>query len=235
MIGIIGGANFVLGGLEKAEQTTVETRYGEPSDAFLLASLAGREIAFLPRHGPQRMPPHRINHRANISALKILGASQVMAVNSVGSLKREIPPGTILIPDDYLCPWQILTIHENRTVHITPALNHELRAILVRAAAKAGIEFRDGGTYIQTMGPRLETKAEVAMIAHFGDVVGMTMAHEATICQELGLAYASICSVDNYAHGIIDEPLQEEEIARRSRENVAQIEKVLIRALEILA
>jgi len=85
------------------------------------------------------------------------------------------------------------------------------------------------------MGPRLETKAEVAMIAQFGDVVGMTMAHEATLCQELGLAYASICSVDNYAHGIIDEPLREEEIARRARENAAQIEKVLIRALEMLA
>ncbi|MDH7500161.1 MAG: MTAP family purine nucleoside phosphorylase [candidate division NC10 bacterium] len=235
MIGIIAGANFMPAGLEKAEQTKVETRYGDPSDDFLLSPLGGREIAFLPRHGSQRMPPHRINYRANISALKILGASQVIGINSAGSLKREIPPGTVLIPHDFLCPWQILTIHEDRAVHITPALNAELRAVLVRAAAASGIQFRDGGIYIQTMGPRLETKAEVAMIAQFGDVVGMTMAHEATLCQELGLAYASICSVDNYAHGIIDEPLREEEIARRARENAAQIEKGLIRALEMLA
>jgi len=235
MIGIIGGANFMPAGLEKAEQAKVETRYGEPSDVFLLASLGGKEIAFLPRHGAQRMPPHRINYRANISALKILGASRVIGINSAGSLKKEIPPGSVLIPHDYLCPWQTLTIHEDRAVHITPALNAELRTILVQAAAAAAIKFRDGGIYIQTMGPRLETKAEVAMIAHFGDVVGMTMAHEATLCQELGLAYASICSVDNYAHGMVDEPLREEEIARKARENAAHIEKVLIRALEILA
>ena len=235
MIGIIAGANFYPVALEGVEQRKAETPYGEPSDLVTLASLGGKEIAFLPRHGSQRIPPHRINHRANIFALKSLGASQVIGINSVGSLKKEIPPGWILIPHDFLCPWQIVSFHEDRAVHITPALNEELRGFLVRAAAEASGKFVDKGIYIQTIGPRLETKAEIAMMSHFGDVVGMTMAQEATLCQERALAYASICSVDNYAHGLMDTPLLEEEIARRARENVAQIQKVLLRALENLA
>jgi 5'-methylthioadenosine phosphorylase len=232
MIGLIAGANFIPAGLEEGKQRKVETRYGDPSDSFTLASLAGKEVAFLPRHGSQRIPPHRINHRANISALKILGVSQVIGVNSVGSLKREIPPGSILIPHDFLCPWQILTFHEDWAVHITPVLNQELRGVLVRGAAEARVHFWNGGIYIQTVGPRLETKAEVAMLSQFGDVVGMTMAHEASLCQELGLAYASICSVDNFAHGLVEEPLREEEITRKARENAAEIQKVLMKALE---
>jgi len=234
MIGIIAGANFTPTGLERIEQRRVETPYGEPSASITLASLAGKEIAFLPRHGPQKKPPHRINHRANIFSFKELGVTRVIGINSVGSLKREIPPGSIVIPHDFLCPWRILTFHEERAVHITPVLNQELRATLARAAAETGINFRDEGIYIQTIGPRLETKAEIAMMSHFGDIVGMTMAHEATLCQERALAYASICSVDNYAHGVIDTPLLEEEISRRGRESVALLQKVLARTLESL-
>jgi 5'-methylthioadenosine phosphorylase len=234
MIGIIAGSNFHPP-LEGGEPTKVETSYGEPSDLVTLGSLQGEEIAFLPRHGSQKIPPHRINHRANIAALKSLGISQVVGIHSVGSLKKEVSPGWIVIPHDFLCPWQIVSFHEDRAVHITPALDEELRAILVRAAAEAGINFLDRGVYVQTIGPRLETKAEVAMMSHFGDLVGMTMAHEATLCQERALPYASICSVDNYAHGLMDRPLLEEEITRRARENVAQIGKVLTRALEYLA
>ncbi len=232
MVGIIAGANFSVAGLENAERKKVQTVYGDPSDLICLASVAGQEIAFLFRHGPHRIPPHRINHRANLSALLSLGVSQVIGVNSVGSLKRDIPPGSIVIPSDFLCPWQILTFHEDRAVHITPTLSQKLRAVLARAASDAEVEFRDGGVYIHTLGPRLETRAEVAMLSQFGDVVGMTMAHEATLAQELGLPYASLCSVDNFAHGLMDVPLLAEDIARMARENVNQIGKVLIRALE---
>jgi 5'-methylthioadenosine phosphorylase len=233
MVGIIAGGNFYPA-LEEVERRKEETPYGEPSDLFVFGSLGGKEIAFLSRHGSRKIPAHRINHRANISALKSLGVSRVIGINSAGSLRKEIPPGWIVIPHDFLCPWQILSFHEDRAVHITPALDEELREILLRAAALAGVNFVDRGVYVQTIGPRLETRAEIAMMSRLGDLVGMTMAHEATLCQERALAYASICSVDNYGHGIVDEPLMEEEIARRARENITQIEKVLAHALENL-
>jgi len=235
MIGIIAGGSSCPIAIEGVEQRKVESPYGEPSDLVTLGSLRGREIAFLGRHGSERIPPHRINHRANIFALKSVGVSQVIGINSVGSLKEGIPPGRIVIPHDFICPWQILSFHEDRAVHITPALDEELRAVLVRAAVEASVSFVERGIYVQTIGPRLETKAEIAMMSHFGDLVGMTMAHEATLCQERAMAYASLCSVDNYAHGVIEAPLLEEEIRRRARENVAQIQKVLVRALENLA
>ncbi len=232
MLGIIAGGNFSPEGMEVKEKKVMETPFGEPSDHFILGYLKGREVVFLPRHGAQGIPPHRINHRANIYALKRLGISEVIGVNSVGSLREEIPLGWIVIPHDYLNPWQIMTFYEHQTLHITPALDERLRELIISAAAKAGINFVNKGIYIQTIGPRLETKAEIAMLRNFGDVVGMTMAHEATLCQEVGLAYASICSVDNHCHGIGERPLTEEEISQMARKNAAQINKILARTME---
>lgn len=232
MLGIIAGGNFSPEGMEAAEKKVMETPFGAPSDCFTIGRLKGQEVAFLPRHGPAGLPPHRINHRANIYALKNLEVAEVIGVNSVGSLREEIPPGWIVIPHDYLSPWEIPTFYEDQVVHITPALDAGLRGRLIRAAQGAGVAFAHEGVYIQTIGPRLETKAEITMLKNFGHVVGMTMAHEATLCQEMGLAYASICSVDNYCHGIVDTPLTEEEIIRRARENAATINTILGRVME---
>ncbi len=232
MLGIIAGGSFSPEGMEVAEKQAMETPFGEPSDHFTIGRLEGHEVAFLPRHGPEGIPPHRINHRANIYALKKLGVVEVVGVNSVGSLREEFPPGWIVIPHDYLSPWEILTFYEHQAVHITPVLDAGLRKRLIRAARGVGAACAQEGIYIQTIGPRLETKAEIAMMRGFGDVVGMTMAHEATLCQEVGLAYASICSVDNYCHGIIDQPLAAEEIIRRARENAVTINKILIQIIE---
>jgi 5'-methylthioadenosine phosphorylase len=232
MLGIIAGGNFSLGGLEKAETEVVETPFGAPSDHFLIGRLGGTEVVFLSRHGAEGIPPHRINHRANIYALKKLEVTAVIGVNSVGSLREELPPGRIVIPHDYISPWTILTFYEHHVVHITPSLDAKLRDSLIRCAQGAGVACAKEGVYIQTIGPRLETRAEIAMLRNFGHVVGMTMAHEATLCQEVGLPYASICSVDNYCHGIVDKPLTEKEIAQKGRENAAAIHKVLLRVME---
>jgi len=232
MLGIIAGGNFSPEGMEVADKRAMETPFGEPSDHFTIGRLGGREMVFLSRHGPEAIPPHRINYRANIYALKKLEVIEVIGINSVGSLREELPPGWIVIPHDYLSPWGILTFYEHHVVHITPFLNAGLRERLIRAAQGAGAAFAQEGVYIQTTGPRLETRAEVAMLRNFGHVVGMTMAHEATLCQEVGLAYASICSVDNYCHGIIDAPLTEEEIFQRGRENTATVNKILTRVME---
>jgi len=235
MLGIIAGGNFSPEGMEITETTVMKTPYGAPSDSFTIGRLGGRSLVFLPRHGAQGIPPHRINHRANIYALKKLEVTEVIGVNSVGSLRKEIPPGWIVIPHDYLSPWAMPTFYEDRVMHITPALDARLRGQLIKAAQGSGVAFAPEGVYIQTIGPRLETKAEIAMLKNLGHVVGMTMAHEATLCQEMELAYASICSVDNYCHGIIDTPLTEEEIVRQGQENGVTINKVVMNVMEEMA
>jgi 5'-methylthioadenosine phosphorylase len=232
MLGIIGGRSFFLMEIEVAEKKEVKTPFGEPSDHFTVGYMRGKEVTLLLRHGPQGIPPHRINHRANIFGMRELGVSKVIGVNSVGSLKEGIPPGWIVIPHDYISPWHVMTFYDHQAVHITPGLDKDLRRVLIRASDGVGVPFLKKGVYIQTIGPRLETKAEIAMLRNFGDVVGMTMAHEATLCQEGGIAYASICSVDNYCHGIGEKPLVEEEIIQRARENATQVNKVLLRVLE---
>ena len=227
MLAIIAGGNFSPDGMVVTEKRGLETPFGDPSDHFTIGRLRGKEAAFLPRHGPQGIPPHGINHRANIYAIKRLGVSEVIGINSVGSLREEIPPGWIVIPHDYLNLWRVMTFFDHQAVHITPGLDERLRKFLIRAAARAGLNFVKEGIYIQTLGPRLETKAEIAMLRNFGDVVGMTMANEATLCQEVGLAYASVCSVDNYCHGVGEKALTEEEISQRARENATHINKLL--------
>ena len=235
MLGIIGGGNFSLEGLAVTEQKVMETPCGAPSDCFNIGRLGGCEVAFLSRHGLEGTPPHRINHRANIYALNKLEVTEVIGVNSVGSLREEIPPGWIVIPHDYLSPWAMQTFYEDQLVHITPVLDAGLRGRLIRAAQGAGVTFAQEGVYIQTIGPRLETVAEIAMLKNFGHVVGMTMAHEATLCQEVELAYASICSVDNYCHGISDSPLTAEEIVQQGKKNGVTINKVVMNLIEEMA
>ena len=232
MLGIIAGWGTPPAEMEIGETREMETPFGEPSDHFAIGLLAGKEVVFLRRHGTEEIPPHRINHRANVYALKKLTVTEVIGINSVGSLSKQVPPGHIVIPHDYCSPWAVMTFYERGVVHITPVLDAALRERLIQAAARANVAYKQDGVYIQTIGPRLETKAEIALLKNFGLVVGMTMAHEATLCQEAGLAYASICSVDNYAHGITEAPLTEKEIAIKAQENAATIRRILLRVLE---
>ena len=188
-------------------------------------------VAFIPRHGvdPKHgTPPHRINHQANLAALQGMGVTEVIGINSTGSLKRDVEPGIIMIPDDYISLAEVPTIFHDKAVHITPALNQEMRHRLISTAEKLGITVRENGVYWQTSGPRLETKAEIRLMSQFADIVGMTMASEATIAQELGISYAAICSVDNYGHGLVEKPLSAAEItegARRNARNMLEIVK----------
>jgi 5'-methylthioadenosine phosphorylase len=218
MIGIIGGTlilDFNLPGEEK----TFKNEYGE---ALLTV---GKRVVSLQRHGGiKHIPPHRINHQANILALKEAGVKKIVALYSVGSLKKEPKPGSIVISSDFISFWDIPTITNE---HVAPRLadGEELK----QAAAKEGIKLKEG-IYIQTSGPRLETKAEVKMLAAFGDVVGMTLGSEATLACELGIPFLALCSVDNYAHGIEDEQPSGEGIKKESAKNRENILKILKRA-----
>jgi len=210
----------------------MKTPYGKPSGPLLVSHVGKTSVLFLSRHGTGKpVPPHRINHRANLWALRESGARTVISSASVGSLKKDIRPGTLLVPDDYLAPWHQVTYHEEEARHVTPGFDASLRAKLLEAAERVHLKVRDGGTYVQTLGPRLETPAEVRMIAQFGDVVGMTMAAEATLARELGLKYAALCSVDNYAHGITDHPLTFAHIKAEQKKNEERVRRVLLQAL----
>lgn len=225
-VGIISGTIPVHeeGIFKSLKKVPVENEFGH---AVVFTS---ETLAFIPRHGvdpKQGIPPHKINHRANLAALREMDVQEVIGINSTGSLKKNMPPGTIVIPDDYIALWNVPTVFDDRAVHITPALSAEMRGKIIAIAGKLGIEIREAGVYWQTTGPRLETKAEIHLMSQFADIVGMTMASEATIAAELGLSYAAICSVDNYGHGLAEEPLSSEKIAQAARGNMSAILQIV--------
>ncbi len=226
MIGIVGGTgleNFMKGFREKVIKT----------DCGAVFLLVKDNIAFINRHGKdKKIPPHLINHKANLSALKKLKVNSLLGVCSVGSLKKEIPPGSILIPDDYI-NFHPLTFFDSRT-HITPELDSQLREKIIRTARKLGMKVISKGIYFQSCGPRLETRAEVKMLRNFSDVVGMTLASEATLAKELGIRYAGICQVDNYAHGLAKEKLDFQKIMEKAKETRGELIKLLGELVKVI-
>ena len=227
-IAIIGGGNlFDLAILKKAKLREINTPYGK-ANYYLI-----QNHVFINRHGPQKnIPPHQINHQANISALKKLGAEYVFSFNSVGSLRREIEPGQFVIPDDYI-DFDPITFFDKELEFITPGISQKLRKISVKILQNLQIDFKSGGIYYQTKGPRLETKAEVKMIKNFATVVGMTMAKEATLAKEIGLEYISLSVVDNFAHGLVKKTLTQQEIKRKQKENAEILNKIIKEILSL--
>lgn len=228
VVGIIAGSGLRDTPLvEGSEPHPLDTPYGAPSDAPAVGRRGDVTVVLMARHGPERrIPPHRLNHRANLWALRELGATHVLATASSGSLKKSIRPGAFVVPDDFVAFWNIPTFHDEDVLHTTPRLDPRLRDILVSAGKDASASMRNRGVYVQTSGPRLETPAEIAHFATLGDVVGMTMASEATLANELGIPYAAVCSVDNYCNGIVERPLTIEQIHAtqdRNRDALARI------------
>ena len=213
---------------KEAEPREVQTPHGP---AFLLIT---PELAYLPRHGidPRRyILPHKINHPANMWALRSLGVGEVVSLNSTGSLKPELGPGAIVIPDDYICLGSAPTTAVGEALHVTPGLSASLSRRVGEAARSAGVEVVCGGVYWQSLGPRLETRAEIRMLSAFADLVGMTLGGEAPVAGELGLEYAALCSIDNYGHGLVETPLTEEQIregAKVNRENLLKVVAELV-------
>ena len=231
-LGIIAGTVSLRGQPLFAElrEEQVDTDFG-PATIF-----RSHKIVFIARHSKgdthPRIPPHLVNHQANLAAMNSLGVQEVIGVYSTGSLKRRLKPGALVVPNDYLMPTPGPTIFTDQTVHITPVLSEEVRRKCLQAAHECRCPVVDGGVYWQTAGPRLETKAEITMMSRFADLVGMTMASEAIIAQELGLAFASLCSVDNYGHGLDVKGLTMEKIRWHAQRNSEKIALVLTRILK---
>ena len=210
-LAVIGGTGlYRLAALEDEASFEGDTIYGSPSAPVRVGTIAGRRVAFLARHGEAHsVPPHLVNYRANLRRLADLGAQRVLAINAVGGITERFGPRVVAVPDqivDYT--WgRISTICEEAG---TPVLHvdfgdpytQDLRLAVLRAARKSAVSIVDGGCYGATQGPRLESRAEIARLRRDGcDLVGMTGMPEAGLAREMGLDYACIALVANWAAG----------------------------------
>ena len=209
-VGVIGGSGlYAMEGLENVEQFTVETTFGAPSDAVVSGTLSGphgdTRLLFLPRHGRgHRIPPHQINYRANILALKSLGAEQLISVSAVGSMKESIKPGDMVVVDQFIDRTRTRpsTFFEDGVVaHVEFAdpVDGALAECLYRASVEVGARVHRGGTYVCIEGPQFSTRAESRLYRSWGvDVIGMTNLPEARLAREAELPYATLALATDY-------------------------------------
>ncbi|RXZ44817.1 S-methyl-5'-thioinosine phosphorylase [Crenobacter cavernae] len=237
MLAIIGGSGLSrLPILEVTHRQVVRTPYGEPSCALSFGRIAGQNVVFLARHGyGHSLAPHEINYRANIWALQEMGVKGIVGIGSVGGIRHDLVPGTLVVPDNLIdYTWgRDHTFFEgpNRpVVHVdfTHPYDSALRERLIAAADKSGQAFVAGGVYACTQGPRLESTAEIRRLESDGaDMVGMTGMPEAALAREVGLPYAMLCVVSNWSAGKMDSQ-QQVEFAEGLREaGLAKVQSLL--------
>ncbi|MFE6499874.1 S-methyl-5'-thioadenosine phosphorylase [Kitasatospora sp. NPDC057738] len=248
-VGVIGGSGlYAL--LDEVTEVRVDTPYGPPSDALFLGEVAGRRVAFLPRHGRgHTLPPHRIDYRANLWALHALGVRQVFGPCAVGGLRPEYGPGTLLVPDQFVdrTSGRVQTFYDGRplpdgsvpeVVHVPmadPYCPAGRRAALDAAAAAAWGPV-DGGTLVVIEGPRFSTRAESRWFSANGwSVVGMTGHPEAALARELGLCYSTLALVTDHDAGVVaGEGVTQAEVLKVFAGNVDRLRTVLFKAIELL-
>ncbi|MDH3949197.1 MAG: S-methyl-5'-thioinosine phosphorylase [Gammaproteobacteria bacterium] len=243
-VAIIGGTGLTsLQGLQITNREIVQTPYGEPSGILVWGNYCGHEVLFLPRHGPgHTIPPHQVNYRANIWALKEVGVTNVIAVNAVGGIRLDMEPGSLVIPNQIIdYTWgRTNTYFEdslNQVVHVdfTEPYCASLRLQLIDAAAQAGLAVIDGGTYGATQGPRLETTAEIDRLERDGcDLVGMTVMPEAVLARELELCYASVSLVVNRAAGRGEGEITMAEIEQNLNSGITDVRKLLEHVIPLI-
>ncbi|MDI6826059.1 MAG: S-methyl-5'-thioadenosine phosphorylase [Candidatus Aenigmarchaeota archaeon] len=233
-VGIIGGTGISTL-LSRAVEKNVKTPYGKASDKVLLGDLSGKRVAFIARHGKKHeIPPHSINHRANIYALKSLGVKNIISTSSVGIINANIRIGDFIILDDFLDftkkPYTFFDKFDKKPVHVdlTNPFSPKLREILIGVCKEKGYSFQEKGIYVNTSGPRLETPAEIRMFNNLGaDVVGQTIVPEVILSRELGIEYASIAVGVNYACGISEKPLSYEEVEEGMKRKEKQLKEII--------
>jgi 5'-methylthioadenosine phosphorylase len=240
-IGVIGGSGFSRF-LDDVMEVSLPTPWGPPSAPVHLGTLGDRRIAFLPRHGPgHTIPPHRVNAKANLWAMRELGVERIFGPCAVGSLRADLPPGTFVVCD------QLVDRTSGRadTYYDGPAVNHisfadpychELRGVLLRSADESGIDIRASGTVVVVQGPRFSTRAESRWYRQAGwEVINMTQYPEAYLARELGICYATVALVTDYDTGVEDEPgiepVDMATVFAVMRDNVDRVRTLLERAI----
>jgi len=239
VLGVIGGSGlYAMEALSDLEEHAVETPYGAPSDAVISGHLGDTKLLFLPRHGRgHRVAPHEINYRANILALKMLGAEQIVSVSAVGSMKENIHPGDVVLPDQLIDR----TRHRPNTffegigvvahVELADPIDAALSSALYRAAVDAGARTHRGGTYVCIEGPQFSTRAESNLFRSWGvDVIGMTNLPEARLAREAELPYATVALATDYDCWHQSEaPVSVEAVLAVMKKNVAIAHEILKR------
>lgn len=239
-LAIIGGTGvYALVDLSDVDTHQPVTPYGAPSGPIRIGTLAGKRVAFLARHGEgHSIPPHQINYRANLAALKTLGAQTVLALNTVGGITERCGPRALVMPDQLIdYTWgRISTLSEEpgaEVLHVDfgDPYTQSLRERVMAAAGRLGIDLVAQGCYGATQGPRLETKAEIARMKHDGcDLVGMTGMPEAGLASEMGLDYACLAIVANWAAGAgpdPDEIITMDEVLANVKAAMDQVPRIL--------
>lgn len=234
-IGIIGGTGVYDSGLfSDKKEIKVFTPYGEPSDLITIGEYAGRKVAFLPRHGKgHRIPPHGINFRANIWALKQLGVKRIVAPSAVGSLGYDYKPGDIALPDqfiDFTKSRQYTFYDGGQVAHVSMAdpFCPELRGVATETVKKLNLAFQPKATYVCIEGPRFSTRAESKFFRDVmkADIIGMTLVPECTLAREAEICYLSVATVTDYDVWS-DVPVTSNEIIETLHKNVEKTKRLV--------
>jgi 5'-methylthioadenosine phosphorylase len=235
-IGVIGGSGFYAL-LDDVREIKVDTPYGPPSDSLFLAEIAGRRVAFLPRHGRRHtIPPHRINYRANVWAMRSLGVGAVISPCAAGSLQVGIKPGDFVVCDQLVdrTSGRVDTFFDGPIVsHVSSAEIYDptLRQIAVDVIREHGIPVHERGTIVIIQGPRFSTKAESRWFSSAGwEVISMTQYPEAYLCRELGMAVVNIALITDYDAGVIEgtEAVTAHDVLAVFTQNAERIRKVVL-------
>ncbi|MFH1873602.1 MAG: S-methyl-5'-thioadenosine phosphorylase [Pseudomonadota bacterium] len=244
LIGIIGGSGlYAMEGLEIKEEKKIETPFGAPSDAVMLGTMQGQQIAFLARHARGHLiPPHQINFRANIYALKTLGVDSIISVSAVGSMKEDIHPGDIVIVDQFVDRTKVRhqTFFEDGIVaHVSFAdpVCKCLADKLIKSAKNIGANVHEKGTYICIEGPMFSSRAESHIYRSWGvDVIGMTNYQEAKLAKEAEICYATIAlSTDYDCWRVGEEAVDVAQVIEVMHKNVETAQKIIKDVLSSLS
>ncbi|MFL5775284.1 MAG: S-methyl-5'-thioadenosine phosphorylase [Chloroflexota bacterium] len=239
-IGVFGGSGF-YSLLDDVREIKVDTPYGPPSDSFFLATVSGRRVGFLPRHGRRHtIPPHLINYRANVWAMRSLGVKAVISPCAAGSLQRHVKPGDFVLCDQFVDR----TRGRNDTFFDGPVVTHlssadiydpELRRVALDVCQEQGIDVHERGTIVVINGPRFSSKAESKWFSDAGwEVVSMTQYPEAYLCRELGMAVVNIALITDYDAGVLEgtEAVDARSVLEVFSQNVERIQKVVVDMIE---
>jgi 5'-methylthioadenosine phosphorylase len=243
-IGVFGGSGF-YSLIENAREVAIETPYGAPSDRLALGEIAGKRVAFLPRHGKDhRFPPHEINYRANLYAMKMLGVKRIIAPTACGSLKPEVKPGSMVVADQVVDR----TTGRKDTFYDGPITTHvsfadpycaTMRPIAIDALRSLGIETHERGTIVVIQGPRFSTRAESRWFSAAGwEVINMTQYPESYLARELEMCYVNISLITDYDVGLEGvggiEPVSHHEVIEVFNKNNARVKDGIYRIIEHL-
>ncbi len=236
-IGVFGGSGF-YSLVEDVQEAKIDTPYGPPSDSVMLAEVGGKRVAFLPRHGRHHsIPPHRINYRANLWAMKSLGVTRIISPCAAGSLQPNVKPGEFVLCDQFVdrTSGRADTFFDGPiTTHVSPADTYcpEMRSLATEVIRSHGIGLHEQGTVVVIQGPRFSTKAESRWFSAAGwEVINMTQYPEAYLARELGMCVLNISLITDYDCGLHEagiEPVTAEEVVRVFNENSARIKQVVL-------